>query len=72
MVNIETFPRKLLDSFYITFEKIAPVRVLMKISSEENLPPGLPKNVKTSAWFSQLQVLSKCQLLNYYQLNIEE
>lgn len=57
MVTFESFPENLIHSFYTTFENIAPVRVLMKVVNEQELPPGLPDNVKTSAWFSQLQVL---------------
>ncbi|XP_058810722.1 UDP-glycosyltransferase UGT5-like [Phymastichus coffea] len=57
MVRIETFPRAVLDAFYASFQKLAPVRVLMKIAKPEVLPPGLPSNVMTQPWFSQLQVL---------------
>ena len=59
MVKIESFPKKILEVFYATFKNIAPVRVLMKISNPEELPPGLPKNVKTHPWLPQIQVLSK-------------
>ncbi|EZA59836.1 UDP-glucuronosyltransferase 2C1 [Ooceraea biroi] len=57
MVLIETFPQKILDVFYTSLGKIAPVRVLMKVPNPEKLPSGLPKNVYTSAWMSQLKVL---------------
>lgn len=56
MVRIETFPKPVLDAFYAVFEKIAPVRVLMKIAKKEELPPGLPKNVMVQPWFSQVTV----------------
>lgn len=58
MVLIETFPRSVLNAFYATFKNIAPVRVLLKIAKPEKLPPGLPSNVMTKSWFSQIQVLS--------------
>lgn len=51
-----------LDGFYATFKNIAPVRVLLKIAKPEVLPPGLPANVMTQSWFSQIQVLSMLTL----------
>ncbi|XP_026823928.1 UDP-glucuronosyltransferase 2C1 [Ooceraea biroi] len=57
MVLIETFPRKILDVFYTSLGKIAPIRVLIKVWNPEKLPPDLPKNIHTSAWMPQLKVL---------------
>ncbi|XP_012215174.1 UDP-glucosyltransferase 2 [Linepithema humile] len=57
MVRIETFSKELLKTFYTSFEKIAPTRVLIKIAKKEELPPGLPKNVMTQSWFPQITVL---------------
>ncbi|KAL7299929.1 hypothetical protein TKK_0007249 [Trichogramma kaykai] len=57
MLRFETFPKNIIDMFYTSFEKIAPVRVLMKIAKPEELPSGLPKNVMTQTWFSQVHVL---------------
>ncbi|KYN31800.1 UDP-glucuronosyltransferase 1-9 [Trachymyrmex septentrionalis] len=57
MVRIETFSKELLQEIYASFEKIAPVRVLMKIAKKEELLPGLPKNVMTQSWFPQIAVL---------------
>lgn len=57
MVRIETFPKELIEIFYKSFEKIAPTRVLMKVAKKEELLPGLPKNVMTQSWFSQIPVL---------------
>jgi len=59
MVMIETFPRKILDIFYKSLAKIAPVRILMKIPKPEKLPPGLPENIRISSWISQLKILSE-------------
>lgn len=59
MVRIETFPVSVVASFYEAFRKIAPVRVLMKVANADELPPGLPSNVLTQPWFSQVKVLSK-------------
>ena len=56
MVRIETFPKPLLETFYKVFEKIAPVRVLMKVAKKEDLLPGLPKNVMIQSWFPQVSV----------------
>ncbi|XP_035737140.1 UDP-glucuronosyltransferase-like isoform X1 [Vespa mandarinia] len=57
MVKIESFPRKILDILYKSFERISPVNILMKIPNPKELPPGLPKNVHTSPWIPQLKVL---------------
>lgn len=59
MVKIESFPDEILDAFYTTFRNIAPMRVLMKIANEKELPSGLPENVKTHHWLPQLEVLSE-------------
>jgi len=59
MMMIESFPRKILDIFYSSLAKIAPIRVLMKIPKPEKLPPGLPKNIYTSTWIPQFKVLSE-------------
>ncbi|KAK0073832.1 hypothetical protein PV326_013027, partial [Microctonus aethiopoides] len=57
MVNIESFPKHTLENMYKSFRKIAPIRVLMKVARPDLLPPGLPKNVRTFSWISQLKVL---------------
>ncbi|XP_011297292.1 UDP-glucuronosyltransferase 1-9 [Fopius arisanus] len=57
MIRIETLPPEKLKILYETFEKIAPVRVLMKIADPKILPKGLPKNVMTSSWMPQVAVL---------------
>lgn len=59
MLRLETFPKEIVKAFYNSFEKIAPVRVLMKIAKPEDLIPGLPKNVMTKSWLSQELVLSE-------------
>ncbi|EZA50408.1 UDP-glucuronosyltransferase 2C1 [Ooceraea biroi] len=58
MILIETFPRKILDVFYASLGKIAPVRVLMKVPNPKKLPPGLPENIRTFSWLPQLKVLN--------------
>ncbi|KAL0107030.1 hypothetical protein PUN28_015526 [Cardiocondyla obscurior] len=55
-VRIETYPEKIIQQIYASFEKIAPVRVLMKVAKEEDLLPGLPKNVMTQPWFPQISI----------------
>ncbi|XP_015110869.1 UDP-glucuronosyltransferase [Diachasma alloeum] len=57
MVKIETFPEAIIKIFYEMFERIAPVRVLIKIVDPKALPPGLPNNVKTSLWLPQVAIL---------------
>ena len=63
MVTIESFPKEFLETLYSSFKKIAPVRVLMKITKTVKLPPGLPENVKTHPFLPQIQVLSNCHFL---------
>ncbi|XP_015121995.1 UDP-glucuronosyltransferase [Diachasma alloeum] len=57
MIKIESLPSEKLKILYETFERIAPVRVLVKIADATNLPKGLPKNVMTSPWMPQVAVL---------------
>ena len=47
----------ILKSFYASFAKISPVRVLMKIANQSKLPSGLPDNVLTSPWVPQQAIL---------------
>ncbi|XP_033229035.1 UDP-glucuronosyltransferase 2B15-like [Belonocnema kinseyi] len=57
MILVETLPEETLLAFYKSFEKIAPMRVLMKIADKTKLLPGLPDNVRTSSWIPQIPVL---------------
>ncbi|XP_014479946.1 PREDICTED: UDP-glucuronosyltransferase 2B15-like isoform X2 [Dinoponera quadriceps] len=57
MIRIETFSKEIIEIFYTSFKKIAPVRVLMKVAKKEDLLPGLPDNVMTQSWFPQNAVL---------------
>ncbi|XP_051159346.1 UDP-glucosyltransferase 2-like [Leptopilina boulardi] len=57
MVIIEDFPKEILLGIYGAFEKLAPIRFLIKIVNKEKLPPGLPKNVMTMSWIPQIPVL---------------
>lgn len=59
MVLIETLPKEQIKDIYASFEKISPVRVLMKIADVSKLPPGLPKNVKVLPWIPQQPVLGR-------------
>ncbi|XP_039309137.1 UDP-glucosyltransferase 2 [Solenopsis invicta] len=57
MVTIETFPHEFLRILYASLGKIAPVRVLIKVTAPEKLPSGLPENIHISPWMPQLMVL---------------
>ncbi|XP_051159345.1 UDP-glucosyltransferase 2-like isoform X2 [Leptopilina boulardi] len=57
MVIIEDLPKEILLGLYAAFEKLAPIRVLMKIVNKDKLPEGLPKNVLTMSWIPQIPVL---------------
>ncbi|KAL7293656.1 hypothetical protein TKK_0012735 [Trichogramma kaykai] len=58
MVLIETLPTDTLKEIYKSFEKLAPMRVLVKIVNETKLPLGLPKNVKVLPWTPQQPLLA--------------
>ncbi|XP_058790203.1 UDP-glucosyltransferase 2-like isoform X2 [Phymastichus coffea] len=58
MVLIESFPQNQVKDFYACFTKIAPIRVLMKIANDTNLPKALPSNVKTLSWIPQQAILA--------------
>lgn len=57
MVLIETLPTKQLLGIYAAFNKIYPLKVLMKVVNDSKLPAGLPENVKTMPWIPQQPVL---------------
>ncbi|XP_033210442.1 UDP-glucuronosyltransferase-like [Belonocnema kinseyi] len=57
VVPIESLSKTTLLGMYNSFSKIAPIRVLIKAAEGENLPLGLPKNVKTMTWIPQIAVL---------------
>ncbi|CAB0031707.1 unnamed protein product [Trichogramma brassicae] len=58
MTRLETFPRHVIDTFYKSFQNIAPVRVLLKIAKPEEMPAGMPDNVLVQTWLPQIQILS--------------
>ncbi|XP_001603747.1 UDP-glucuronosyltransferase 2A2-like [Nasonia vitripennis] len=58
MILIESLPQEQIKEIYFSFEKIAPVRALMKIVDTSKLPPGLPENVKVLPWIPQQPVLA--------------
>ncbi|XP_048509530.1 UDP-glucosyltransferase 2-like [Athalia rosae] len=57
ILKAETLPKNIIDELYSGFEKVKPIRVLFKVSSPEDLPPGLPDNVLTMKWIPQMQIL---------------
>lgn len=59
MVRIETFPAKVIESFYKTFRKMDPIKILMKVGNANVTLPGLPSNVITGTWFPQIEILSE-------------
>ena len=65
MVQVETFPKHVVDAIMKSFQSIAPVRVLMKVADLKVFPSKIPENVLTQPWLNQIQVLSKLLLFNY-------
>lgn len=59
MLKIESFPEATLAELFSGIAKIAPVRVLMRVSVPDDLPPNIPENLSTFKWVSQIKVLSK-------------
>lgn len=57
MAQVESFPEATLAEIYKGLSQVAPLRVLMKVSKPEDLPPGLPENVFTLTWAPQVQIL---------------
>ena len=70
MVTIESLPKETIEIFYKSLAKIAPIRVLIKISKPKLLPLGLPNNWRTFKWASQIKVLSKIHQNLYKFLQI--
>lgn len=61
-VPLESLPKETILSIYSSFAKLAPIRILMKVT-RDNLPSGLPENVITMEWIPQIAVLSIIVLL---------
>ncbi|KAK0175126.1 hypothetical protein PV327_008905 [Microctonus hyperodae] len=57
MVTIESFPKQTIKNLYNSFRKISPIRIFMKVPQPKLLLPGLPKNIRTFVWTSQLKVM---------------
>ena len=57
-MRIETFHKHILKAFIQSFQKMAPVRVLLKIVDPEVLLLKLPSNVLIQSWLPHIQVLS--------------
>ncbi|XP_046736269.1 UDP-glycosyltransferase UGT5-like [Diprion similis] len=57
MLKLETFPRENLVAIYSSLAKLAPIRVVVKVVNATELVPGLPSNVLTLPWVSQMAVL---------------
>ncbi|XP_046736274.1 UDP-glucosyltransferase 2-like [Diprion similis] len=57
LLKIESLPKEFLAELYSGFSKIAPIRVVMKSTNPEELPPGLPQNVMTLKWLPQIEIL---------------
>lgn len=62
MVAIEKFPEYILRALSKSFCKIAPVRILMKVSELNFLPFDFPNNVRTFSWMPQIKVFRKCSI----------
>ena len=59
MHRVETMSTEIINAFYKAFLKIAPIRVIWKVTKPNELPSNIPKNVLIQAWLPQNQILSK-------------
>ncbi|KAG7207216.1 hypothetical protein KM043_008894 [Ampulex compressa] len=57
LMNVGTLPKATIQALYASFRKIAPVKVLMKIVDERQLPAGIPDNVHVLPWMPQIPIL---------------
>lgn len=71
MMKIESFPKEILAEIYTAFAEISPIRVLIKVASPQDLPPGIPKNVMTLTWAPQISILSEYNAQNKNQQFLE-
>ncbi|KAJ8682883.1 hypothetical protein QAD02_018675 [Eretmocerus hayati] len=54
---LESLPKEVLERFFTTFRKIAPMRVIMKSKNATALPRNIPRNVFTYSWLPQQKIL---------------
>ncbi|XP_043473286.1 UDP-glucosyltransferase 2-like [Leptopilina heterotoma] len=55
--RIDSLPNETIHAFYSVMRKLQPIRFLVRVKYEDNLPPGIPENVKTLPWIPQIPVL---------------
>ena len=59
MFRIETFPDEIVNILFNSLEKIAPMKVLIRIANPEELKVKLPSNFYTLSWMPQEKILRK-------------
>lgn len=59
MVKIESFPEETVKGFIRSLGKIAPVRVILKITNSSEIPIELPKNIHALEWTPQNEIMSE-------------
>lgn len=59
VLPIESLPKETLLSIFSSFAKLAPMRILMKVTKKNKSLPEIPENVLTMKWIPQIPVLSR-------------
>ncbi|XP_043471720.1 UDP-glycosyltransferase UGT5-like [Leptopilina heterotoma] len=54
---LESLPKETLLSMFSSFAKLAPMRILIKVTKKNKLPPEIPENVLTMIWIPQIPIL---------------
>lgn len=57
VLPIESLPKETLLSIFSSFAKLAPMRILMKVTKKNKSLPEIPENVLTMKWIPQIPVL---------------
>lgn len=57
-IMLESFPDEILNKFFTAFQKILPIRIVMRVVNPELMTKKIPKNVYIHQWLPQQQILS--------------
>lgn len=61
--SLDVFSGKFIDTVFKSLEKLAPMKVLMRVKNPGKLTAKVPDNVKTMSWIPQEKVLRKQNLI---------
>ncbi|XP_043483364.1 UDP-glucosyltransferase 2-like isoform X2 [Leptopilina heterotoma] len=55
--RIDSLANETIHAFYSVMRKLKPIQFLVRVKYEDNLPPGIPDNVRTLPWIPQIPIL---------------